>query len=199
MFTGIITHIAKVKMLEITPNKDCLLALEISQPISRSLEIGCSIACNGICLTLIKSENNLFYFQASSETALKTNILEWKIDAPINIEFALRMGDELGGHMVLGHIDGCAKIIAIEEIQESKKFTFKLEASAAQLARFIVPKGSICLNGVSLTVNDVTGDKFCVNIIPHTLQHTAFQAAKINDKINVEIDLVARYINKWQN
>lgn len=199
MFTGIITHIGKVEKLELSANKDCLLAIAIAQPIARKLEIGCSIACNGICLTLIKQEDNLFYFQASNETRAKTTLNNWFVGQEINIEFALRFGDELGGHLVSGHVDGCAKLASLHPIQESTKMVFKLENHTRDLEKFIVKKGSICVDGISLTVNEVNGDEFSVNIIPHTIENTALKAIKIGNLVNIEIDLVARYINKWQN
>ena len=153
--------------------------------------IGCSIACNGICLTLIEQKKSLLSFQASKETCEKTTLENWKIGEEINLEFALRAGDELGGHMVLGHVDGTAKILAIQPIKDSKKFTF---STKKELIKFIAEKGSVTLNGASLTVNEVEKNSFSVNLIPHTIANTAFKDSAVNDFINLEIDVIARYV-----
>ena len=193
MFTGIITHLGLVEDLKFNKTKDVLLKIFVTQKINRKLEIGCSIACNGICLTLVSQEKNIFSFQASKETCEKTNLKNWKIGQIINLEFAMRMGDEFGGHMVLGHIDATAKIKAIKQIKESHKFTFEAKK---ELMKFISKKGSITLDGVSLTVNEVIGNSFSVNIIPHTIANTAFQNSKAGDLVNLEIDAIARYVEK---
>jgi len=194
MFTGIITDIGKISELNFSQEKDCELAILPQKEILRSLDIGCSIACNGICLTLIKKEKSQLYFQASKETCEVTNIKNWRIGQEINIEFALRIGDELGGHMVSGHVDGCAKLKDLQPIQNSVKMTFELTDDSKNLAKFIAKKGSICLDGVSLTVNNSEENIFNVNIIEHSLQNTTLGALAIGDLVNVEIDLVARYI-----
>lgn len=198
MFTGIITHLGAIEALDKNSKKDLLL--KISAPknqIERQLQIGCSIACNGVCLTLIEKKTLgakfIFSFQASQETCQKTTLANWQIGNLINLEFALRMGDELGGHMVLGHIDSTCKITAIKRIKDSHQFTF---LAPKNLIKFIAPKGSITLNGVSLTINDVKDNYFDANLIWHTLENTAFKQAKIGDKINLEIDAMARYAAK---
>ena len=145
MFTGIITHIGIVEEIKFSATKDCLLAISIKQKISRKLDIGCSIACDGICLTLIKKVKNKFYFQASKETCSKTTLQKWFIGKKINIEFALRVGDEFGGHIVSGHIDGCAKLKALKPIKDSVTMTFELEKKSTNLMKYIVEKGSICV------------------------------------------------------
>jgi riboflavin synthase len=200
MFTGIITNIGVVKNLSYLANQDLLIALELPHQIDRSLEIGCSIACNGVCLTLVKkiaSNNSLIVgleFQASSETLSKTNINHCKIGNKINLEFALRMGDELGGHLVAGHVDDVAKILEIQPINnDSWRFTIDLPQN---LRKFIATKGSVVLNGVSLTVNEVFADTFSVNIIKHTFDNTNFSNLKIGDYLNLEVDLIARYLEK---
>lgn len=194
MFTGIITNIGIVEKIKFSPKKDCLLAISIKEKISRKLEIGCSIACDGICLTLIKKEKNLLFFQASEETGAKTALKKWFIGKKINIEFALRVGDEFGGHIVSGHIDGCAKLKTVKTIKDSISMTFALEKNATSLTKYIVEKGSICLNGTSLTINKTNGKLFAVNIIPHSLNNTNFAEIKVGDLVNVEIDLIARYV-----
>ncbi len=191
MFTGIITHLGKISELKKNPKKDLLLKISVVGKINRKLAIGCSIACNGICLTLIEQKKSLLSFQASNETCEKTTLENWKIGEEINLEFALRAGDELGGHMVLGHVDGTAKILAIQPIKDSKKFTF---STKKELMKFIAEKGSVTLNGASLTVNEVKKNSFSVNLIPHTIANTAFKDAAVNDFINLEIDVIARYV-----
>ena len=191
MFTGIITHLGKISELKKNPKKDLLLKISVVGKINRKLAIGCSIACNGICLTLIEQKKSLLSFQASRETCEKTTLENCKIGEEINLEFALRAGDELGGHMVLGHVDGTAKILAIQPIKDSKKFTF---STKKELMKFIAEKGSVTLNGASLTVNKVEKNSFSVNLIPHTIANTAFKNAAVNDFINLEIDVIARYV-----
>jgi riboflavin synthase len=195
MFTGIITQLGKIESLDFNQKKDLLLEISSNQKMNRKLEIGCSIACNGICLTLISKKNSstktIFAFQASDETCKKTNLKNWKIGEIINLEFALRAGDELGGHMVLGHVDDVAKVKSIKKIKDSHQFIFETKKD---LMKFIAPKGSITLNGVSLTVNEVTKNNFSVNIIKHTLDNTNFLQLKTSDLVNLEIDVIARYI-----
>ncbi len=198
MFTGIITNIGAVEELEFGAKKDLLVKISTKKIIGRKLEIGCSIACNGVCLTLIKKEisqkKTLLNFQASKETLDKTNLKNWQISELVNLEFALRFGDELGGHLVLGHVDGCAKIVAIKKIKDSHKFTFAVKDK--NLMKFISPKGSVTLNGTSLTVNEVEDENFEVNLIAHTIENTAFKIAKVGDLVNLEIDMMARYLER---
>lgn len=202
MFTGIITHLGILKQIISTPNRDTLITISLSLPLNynekqaRSLEIGCSIACNGICLTLIKKnqlEERKFEldFQASQETVNKTNIQNWKIGEIINIEFSLKIGDELGGHLVSGHIDETVEICNISAVKDSWQFYFSLTASSKQ---FIAPKGSATINGVSLTINEVFQNRFMINIVPHTFENTNFKYYKIGDLCNLEVDLIARYL-----
>lgn len=196
MFTGIITHQAIIKQIESKKNADTLLGLEINKnKVTRKLKIGCSIACNGICLTLISQKisgkNLQLFFQASQETLHKTTLQNWREKQQINVEFSMRLNDEFGGHLVSGHVDTTTKIIAIKKIKDSWKFDF---ATPQNLKKFISPKGSITIDGTSLTVNQVNDDFFSVNIIDHTIKNTAFQFSKIGDSVNLEIDLIARYL-----
>ncbi|MDX2082389.1 MAG: riboflavin synthase [Rickettsiales bacterium] len=195
MFTGIITNLGEVRALNRSENKDLLLTIAVDKISNRKLEIGCSIACNGICLTLIKKQKHnsatLLFFQASKETLDKTTLKNWQIGDLINLEFSLKVGDELGGHMVLGHVDGCAKISKISKIKESFKFIF---APEKKLMSFIAKKGSVTINGTSLTVNEITKNSFSVYLINHTINNTSFKKARIGDLVNIEIDLLARYI-----
>ncbi len=201
MFTGIITHQAEVYSLEQSPNADLLLVLKLDSAINHQLNIGCSIACNGICLTLIKihklAQSSLLSFQASPETIAKTTIANWQPKQLINLEFSLKLGDELGGHLVLGHVDTTTEIFTISPQNESWLFIFKKPINQANL---IAKKGSIAINGVSLTVNDVDDFYFSVNIIQHTFFHTNFQFLQAKNQVNIEFDPLARYIaNYLQN
>lgn len=197
MFTGIITNLGIVEELKTNSKKDLLLKISTKKVVGRKLEIGCSIACNGICLTLIKKEikggKNIFSFQASKETLEKTTLKNWQVGDIINLEFALRMGDELGGHLVSGHVDAVGKISAIKAIKDSHKFTF---AAPKELMKFIAAKGSITIDGTSLTVNEVDKNSFSVNLIAHTIANTKFKNAKVGDCVNLEIDLLARYFER---
>lgn len=198
MFTGIITNLGEISDIKINNNKDLLLKVRVDKTtIKRQLEIGCSISCNGICLTLIKkttTDDKIdLSFQASQETCEKTTLKNWKIGQIINLEFALRMGDELGGHMVLGHVDDIAQIIEIKQVKESHKFTF---SAPKNLMKFISEKGSVTLDGTSLTINEVDDNKFSINIIWHTLENTIFKNLKENDLVNLEVDAMARYAYK---
>ena len=198
MFTGIITNLATLKNLEFNAKKDVLLTLEIKKSdLDRQLKIGCSIACNGICLTLISQKiaknNLLLFFQASQETCNKTTLQNWQINQKINIEFSMRLNDEFGGHLVSGHVDNITKIIAIKNIKDSWKFDFEIPK---KLEKFIAPKGSVTINGTSLTINEVSKKNFSINVIKHTMENTIFQHSKIGDLVNLEIDLIARYLSQ---
>lgn len=200
MFTGIITHLGKISAIKNNAKKDLLLEVSlVKKTVIRKLEIGCSIAVNGACLTLISkknsAENILLSFQVSKETCAKTTLENFAIGEIVNVEFALRVGDELGGHMVLGHVDEVAKIIAVKKIKDSTRFTF---SASTKIMRFIAAKGSVVLNGVSLTVNEAEKNSFSVNIIPHTFLHTNFKNLKNGDFVNLEIDTIARYLANLQ-
>ncbi len=196
MFTGIITNLGKVLSLEIKENHDLLIRISLVNSIKHDPQIGCSIACNGICLTLIKKEENIFSFQASKETQNKTNLKNWKIGDLINLEFSLKIGDELGGHIVLGHVDGLAEIIEITKINDSRKIIFSANPN---LMKFIAIKGSIVLDGVSLTINEVFENKFSINLIQHSFENTNFSQAQVGNLVNLEIDVLARYVERQLN
>ena len=166
----------------------------------RSLEEGASIACDGCCLTLVdiakakgkgQGEGALFAVEISNETLARTTLGTWQEGRRINLERALALGDELGGHLVTGHIDGTAAIVARDPDGDSVRFVLE---SPPDLARFIAAKGSVALDGVSLTVNDVNGTRFGVNIIPYTLAHTTWGDRRPGDLVNLEVDLMARYL-----
>lgn len=155
------------------------------------IDIGASIASDGVCLTVIALGEDCYDIQASAETVSKTNLGDWTPGRRINLERALRVGDELGGHIVSGHVDGVALVVDVRDEGDSTRVT--LEAPA-DLARFIAPKGSVALNGTSLTVNEVEGRRFGVNFIPHTKQVTTWGNVTVGDRVNLEIDTLARYV-----
>jgi riboflavin synthase len=200
VFTGIINHLGAVKNLARNSGHDLLITIQLKNKNLPSMQIGSSISCNGACLTLVKKTlNDDFFdldFEASDETLNKTTIGEWKKGDKINIEFALKVGDELGGHFVSGHVDAVSKIKNIKKISGSHQFIFEIPQD---LNRFICQKGSVVLNGISLTVNDVDDDSFSVNIIPHTFNNTNLQDLQTGDKVNLEIDLIARYLSQNKN
>ena len=192
MFTGIITDVGSINELE---QRGDLRARVETRFDSASIDIGASIACNGVCLTVIDrgvtAGQHWFDVEISAETISKTNIGSWEQGSRINLERALCVGDELGGHIVSGHVDGLAEIVGMETEGDSTRVTF--EAPEA-LAKFIAPKGSVALNGTSLTVNGVDGCHFDVNFIPHTKDNTIWGLMQVGDKINLEIDTLARYV-----
>lgn len=188
MFTGIITDIGRVR--SITAGGDTRIAIDTAYD-TRDLAMGASVACSGVCLTVIDKGPGWFAVQASAETLACTTLGDWRAGTRINLERAVRVGDELGGHIVSGHVDGVARLLARRAEGESVRLVF--EAPAAY-ERAIAAKGSVALDGVSLTVNDVDGRQFGVNIIPHTQTCTTFGGLAVGDRANLEIDLLARYV-----
>ncbi|MCP4394216.1 MAG: riboflavin synthase [Alphaproteobacteria bacterium] len=196
MFTGIVTDLGKV--IDVEKTGDTLFKFSTSYE-TKDMPIGASIACSGVCLTVIDRgvENvdgettNWFSVQASDETLSKTTLGGWKSGSKVNFERALCVGDELGGHIVSGHVDGVAEVVSIIPENESKRYVFKVPEN---LSKYIASKGSVAIDGVSLTVNEVEGLTFGINIIPHTQDVTLFGSYKIGDKVNMEIDMLARYI-----
>ncbi len=191
MFTGIVTDVGQVRHIEKRGDTHVVIAThyDVSQ-----IEIGASIACSGACLTVVdkgSAKDRWFAVTASAETLSKTNIGSWKVGDPVNLERPMRVGDELGGHIVTGHIDGTAELVSATPEGESTRMMFQ---APADIARFIAPKGSVALDGVSLTVNDADGARFGVNIIPHTQKVTTFGRLKPGMKVNLEADLMARYV-----
>ena len=188
MFTGIITDLGRVRRL----HRGDLAELTIATAFDTSaIPLGASIACSGVCLTVVGVAPGEFSVQASAETLACTTIGEWEGGTPVNLEKSLRVGDELGGHLVAGHVDGIARISERRPEAESVRFVFE---APEELASFIASKGSVAIDGVSLTVNEVTGARFGVNIIPHTLGCTNFGRASPGQRMNLEIDLIARYV-----
>ena len=188
MFTGIITDIGEVKVLE---RKGDLRARIGTHYDTAGIDIGASIACGGVCLTVVQLGPDWFEVEISAETLDKTTIGGWTEGTRINLERALKVGDELGGHIVSGHVDGLATIIEMRPEGDSVRYTFEAPVS---LARFVAPKGSVALDGTSLTVNEVEGARFGVNLIPHTQEVTTWGGAAVGDKVNLEIDTLARYV-----
>jgi len=188
VFTGIITDLGRVRRLR----RGDLLDLTIATAFDTSaIPLGASIACSGACLTVVAVEPGAFSVQASVETLAHTTLGQWEAGTPVNLERSLRLGDELGGHLVLGHVDGLARIVERRPEAESVRFVVEVPIG---LAPFIAPKGSVTLDGVSLTVNELAQDRFGVNIIPHTLSCTTFGQAQPGQQMNLEIDLIARYV-----
>src|SRR6516162_8259807 len=188
MFTGIITDVGYVRRLR----RGELLDLTIATAFDTSvIPLGASIACSGTCLTVVAVEAGAFAAQASVETLTCTTLGEWEEGTPVNLEKSLRLGDELGGHLVLGHVDGMVRIVERRPEAESVRFVFE---APEELASFIAPKGSVALDGVSLTVNEVARNRFGVNIIPHTLACTNLGTFQARQRMNLEVDLIARYV-----
>jgi riboflavin synthase len=188
MFTGIITDQGSVR--DISGQGDVLFKIGTSYDTA-TIEIGASIAHNGICLTVIETGPDWYTVQASAETLNLTTMGGWTQGQRINLERALKVGDELGGHIVSGHVDGVARVVEIRPENQSVRILFE---APADLARFVATKGSVALDGVSLTVNEVDGARFGVNIIPHTQSVTSFGAYRPGDRVNMEIDMLARYV-----
>ncbi|MEM9128505.1 MAG: riboflavin synthase [Pseudomonadota bacterium] len=190
MFTGIITDIGEVRAVE---QRGDLRARIGTRYDMASVDMGASIACDGVCLTVVGKGADWFDVDVSAETVSKTNLGSWAEGRPINLERALRVGDELGGHIVSGHADGLAEITRVEDEGDSTRVSLR---APQELARFIAPKGSVALNGTSLTVNEVDDCVFGINFIPHTKEMTTWGHAAVGDKVNLEIDTLARYVSR---
>ncbi|WP_027259682.1 riboflavin synthase [Leisingera aquimarina] len=192
MFTGIITDVGTIAELE---QQGDLRARILTSYDTATIDIGASIASDGVCLTVIALGEDWYDVQISAETVSKTNLDSWTTGKRINLERALKVGDELGGHIVSGHVDGVAEVVAMTDEGDSTRVTLR---AAKELARFIAPKGSVALNGTSLTVNGVDGCDFGINFIPHTKEVTTWGDVKLGDRINLEIDTLARYVARLQ-
>ena len=188
MFTGIVTDIGTLREIRVGGDTTFIIGTKLD---TSDLALGASVACAGVCLTVIERGADWFAVQASAETLARSTLKDWRVGTGINLERALKAGDELGGHLVSGHVDAMAEIVDRRAEGDSQRFTFRVpDAFAAAIA----PKGSVALDGVSLTVNEVQGNRFGVNLIPHTLAQTTFGAAKPGDRGNLEIDTLARYV-----
>ena len=190
MFTGIVTDVGTVRSVE--QRGDLRLVIGTAYDMD-TVDIGASIACSGACLTVVDKGDDWFAVDVSGETVSKSAADHWREGAKLNLERALRLGDELGGHIVTGHVDAVAEVVDTQADGDSMRVEVGLPRD---LAPMIAPKGSVTLDGVSLTVNDVRENSFSVNIIPHTAQHTTLGTLKADQQLNVEVDVLARYIDR---
>ena len=188
MFTGIISDLGRVRFVERRDETRIGIATSYD---TATIEVGASVACAGACLTVVDKDRDWFAADVSAETLARTTVGHWIEGTPVNLERSLRAGDELGGHLVSGHVDGLARLVGRESEGESVRLTFQ---SPPELARFVAAKGSVALDGVSLTVNEVDGALFQVNVIPYTQTRTSLDALRPEDAANLEVDLIARYL-----
>ena len=188
MFTGIITDMGRIRAIEQRGDMRARIGTGYD---TAKIEIGASIACDGVCLTVVGLGPDWFDVDISAETVSKTNLSTWAEAKRVNLERALKVGDELGGHIVSGHVDGLAEVVDLRDEGDSTRVTLR---APEDLARFIAAKGSVALNGTSLTVNEVAGREFGINFIPHTKQVTTWGDVAVGDRVNLEIDTLARYV-----
>ncbi|WP_306152931.1 riboflavin synthase [Roseovarius sp. MMSF_3281] len=188
MFTGIVTDVGRVRALE--KRGDLRARIGTAYDMA-GVDMGASIACDGVCLTVVDKGADWFDVDISAETVSKTNLETWTEGRRVNLERALKVGDELGGHIVSGHVDGLAEVVAIKDEGDSTRVTLRAPEA---LAKFIALKGSVALNGTSLTVNEVEGRDFGINFIPHTKEVTTWGDVSLGDMVNLEIDTLARYV-----
>lgn len=191
MFTGIIVAVGIVTRVE-TRGGDVRLSLDASA-LDIELALGDSLCVSGVCLTVAAREGGICAFDVSGETLALTTLGDLHAGDALNLEPALRLSDRLGGHLVSGHVDGVGRVVAIEPDARSQRWAFEVPAA---LSRYIAVKGSVCVDGVSLTVNDVGENRFGVNLIPHTVEVTTFRGKRVGDAVNIEVDLIARYIER---
>ncbi len=192
MFTGIIETIGTVTATK-KIGGDIRITVQAPAFAKRDVALGDSIASNGVCLTVIEQRDDAFVFDVSRETIAHSLIGEWKVGSRVNLEMALLPTTRLGGHLVSGHVDGLAELCKLETDARSTRMVFR---APADLSRYIARKGSITINGVSLTVNNVSGHEFDVNVIPHTFEVTTLGGLEIGDKVHIEVDLIARYLER---
>ena len=193
MFTGIVTDIGRVRSVRDT-DRDRRYEIETSWDVS-GIDLGASISHAGCCLTVVEKADGWFAVEVSGETLDKTTLGRWRQGDPVNLERAARLGDEMGGHVVSGHVDGLGRVVSIEAVGGSHRVVVQ---APEPLHRFIAPKGSNTVDGVSLTVNAVNGRDFDLNIIPHTWEATTLGTLQAGDPVNLEIDMLARYLARWQ-
>lgn len=192
MFTGIISAIGKIAELEHRQG-DVRISIHAPELGFEDVGLGDSIACNGVCLTAVELIDQGFIADVSVETLSLTTIEHWKVDTRINLEKAMQASDRFGGHIVSGHVDGIGEVVSLHEDARSWRFTIK---APANLAKYIAQKGSITVDGTSLTVNAVNGSEFELNIVPHTMIHTVISDYQVGSKVNLEVDLIARYLER---
>ena len=192
MFTGIIQTVGRVRSLE-PRGGDVRLVIDTGELDLADVQLGDSIAVSGCCLTAVALDAGGFAADVSNESLSLTTLGKLKAGDAVNLEKALRLADRLGGHLVSGHVDGVGKVVAITPDGRSQRWTFEVPAT---ISRYIAAKGSVCIDGTSLTVNEVSGHRFGVNLIPHTVEHTAFHARRVGDPVNIEVDVIARYVER---
>jgi len=188
MFSGIVSDVGRVRSVESRGDTRIVVATAYD---TATIAIGASICCSGACLTVVATGGGWFAVDVSAETLARTTLGDWQPGTPVNLERSLRVGDEVGGHFVLGHVDGVSELRAAAEEGDSRRLVFSIPDG---LDRLIAVKGSIALDGVSLTVNEVTGESFGVNIVPHTRQATTLGEARPGRFVNLEVDTIARYL-----
>jgi riboflavin synthase len=193
MFTGIVTDVGRVRAVRDT-NRDRHLEVETAYDVA-TIDLGASISHSGCCLTVVDKGEDWFATEISGETLAMSTLADWAPGQPVNLERAARLGDELGGHIVSGHVDGVGEVLSVEPEGGSHRLRIR---APRPLHRYIAPKGSIAVDGVSLTVNEVLDDVFGVNIIPHTWEATTLGLLKPGSRVNLEIDMLARYLARWQ-
>ena len=191
MFTGLITHLGKVSEIIETDKNDTYVGIDIKW--NDDLNIGSSVCCNGVCLTVANKKLNYFGVELSNETIKRTNFQYLKLNSTINLEKSLKIGDELGGHNVTGHIDGLAKLSKIIQIKSSYELWFEVKE---EITKYLAEKGSVALNGISLTINKVEDNFFSVNIIKHTWNNTNLSSYQVGSFINLEVDIISRYVSR---
>src|SRR6516225_375958 len=193
MFTGIVTDIGEVVSVKAGGQAgDRRFVIRTRHDMAK-VDIGASIACAGCCLTAVEKGEGWFAVEASGETLQKTHLGDWQAGTRLNLELSLRLGDELGGHLVYGHVDGLGRVAAMTPEGGSVRFLFE---APADLARFIAAKGSVAVDGISLTVNEVRGNRFGVNVISHTQAVTTLGQVKVGQRVNLEVDMLARYVQR---
>jgi riboflavin synthase len=193
MFTGIVTDIGEITAIKAGGQAGDRRFVIRTKHDMKPVAIGASIACSGCCLTVIEKGADWFAVEASGETLAKTHLGDWKQGSRLNLEMSLKLGDELGGHLVYGHVDGVGKVATMTPEGGSVRFVFE---APADLAPFIASKGSVAVDGISLTVNEVRGSRFGVNVISHTQAVTTLGQAKVGQRVNLEVDMLARYVQR---
>lgn len=189
MFTGLVQDVGVIKSID-AHDGGCRIEVGVSLDVT-SVQMGASVACSGVCLTVVEKSNSSLFFDVSAETLSRSIIGSWSVSDAINVEPSLKLGDEMGGHIVSGHVDAVTKIIDVTSDGESYRFKIAIPHG---YEAYIASKGSVTLDGISLTVNEVDDHSFGVNIIPHTWENTTLQYRKAGDDINLEIDTLARYV-----
>jgi riboflavin synthase len=193
MFTGIVSDIGEITSVTPGGNSGDRRFVVRTRHDMTPIAIGASIACSGCCLTVVEKGGDWFAVEVSGESLDKTHLGDWKQGSRINLELSLKLGDELGGHLVYGHVDGVGTIVSMTPEGGSMRFVFE---ASGELARFVASKGSVAIDGISLTVNEVEGNRFGVNIIPHTQAVTTLGQAKPGQRVNLEVDMLARYVQR---